>query len=309
MKDSRLVENSRVRVDVDRSIPFVETHHHVWDLDRFEYGWLQDPGTSGHNAVLGDYKMIRSTIGEPRRFFKEFYGQNVLKSVHVEAGSSSPDPVEETSWLEQVANEYGMPNAIVAYCDIERPGAEAELDRHLEASRRVAGIRIREHPDDPNTAPFKAGYAALAARGLSYELNASPGKLLSGLDTAAATPNVQVILGHAGLPMRRDADYFSQWMSEISLLAEVENVACKISGLGMGDNRWTIESIRPWVLHCIDAFGVDRSMFGTNWPVDILYGTYLEQVDAYRVIIAQAGFSKDDQAKMLNRNAERFYRI
>ncbi|HYN69491.1 MAG TPA: amidohydrolase family protein [Candidatus Eisenbacteria bacterium] len=295
--------------DVDRSIPFIETHHHLWELDRFRYDWLTDPGWEGHNALLGDYKMIRSTIGAPWRFFKEFYGQNVIGSVHVEAAYAGPDPVEETAWLEQVAAEHGMPNAIVAFCDIEQDNAEAELDRHLAASPRVRGIRIRAHPDDPDTAAFKKGYAALGARGLSYELNASPGKLLSGRAVAVANPDIQVILGHAGFPVQRDAEYFELWKREMSALGEAENVACKISGFGMADNHWTLESIRPWVLHCIEAFGVDRSMFGTNWPVDILYATYMEQVDAYRRIIAEAGFSRDDQEKMLHRNAQRFYRI
>jgi len=295
--------------DVDRSIPFIETHHHLWARDRFNYDWLNDPGWDGHNALLGDYKMIRTDIGLPWRFFKEFYGQNVIGSVHVEAAYAGPDPVEETTWLEQVAQEFGMPNAIVAFTDIEQDGAEAELDRHLAASPRVRGIRIRAHPDDPDTAAFKKGYAALGARGLSYELNASPGKLISGRDVAMAYPDVQVILGHAGFPVQRDADYFELWKKEMSALGEAENVACKISGFGMADNHWTIDSIRPWVLHCIEAFGVDRSMFGTNWPVDILYATYMEQVDAYRQIIADAGFSRDDQEKMLHRNAQRFYKI
>ena len=295
--------------EVDRSIPFIETHHHLWELDRFHYDWLQDPGWAGHNALLGDYKMIRSTIGRPERFFKEFYGNNVIGSVHVEAAYAGPDPVEETAWLEKVGQHYGFPNAVVVFCDIEADGAEAELDRHVAASPRVRGVRIRAHPDDPDTAAFKKGYAAMGARGLSYELNASPGKLLSGRDVAVANPDVQVILGHAGFPVQRDAAYFELWKSEMSALGKAENVACKISGFGMADNKWTIESIRPWVLHCIEAFGVDRSMFGTNWPVDILYATYLEQVDAYRTIIADAGFSRGDQEKMLHRNAQRFYRI
>jgi predicted TIM-barrel fold metal-dependent hydrolase len=149
----------------------------------------------------------------------------------------------------------------------------------------------------------------MGARGLSYELNASPGALLNGRDVAREMPDTPVILGHAGFPVQRDADYFNLWKSEISQLAEVEHVAAKISGFGMADNRWTIDSIRPWVLHMIDAFGPDRSMFGTNWPVDILYATYLEQTDAYRTILAEAGFSREDQEKMLYRNAERFYRI
>jgi predicted TIM-barrel fold metal-dependent hydrolase len=292
--------------DVDRSIPFIETHHHLWELGRFPYGWLQDPGLPGHNAFIGDYKMLRQDWG-PARLFREFYGQHVIKSVHVEADYSGPDPVEETAWLETVAAEYGMPNGIVAYADLQQDGAEAELDRHLAASDRVRGIRIRAHPSEPDTV-FLRNYAALAARGLSYELNASPGGLLSGRDVAAAYPDVQVILGHTGNPLQRDP-YFEWWKREISALAEVPNVACKISGLGMGDHAWTIDSIRPWVMHAIESFGTQRAMFATNWPVDVLFAPYIEQVDAYRVIIAEAGFSAADQARMLHGNAERLYRI
>ncbi len=148
-----------------------------------------------------------------------------------------------------------------------------------------------------------------ARHDLSYELNASPGKLLSGLAVAQAIPEVQVILGHAGFPIQRDDDYFAQWKSEMTALAAADNVACKVSGFGMADNRWTVESIRPWVLHCIEAFGPGRIMFGTNWPVDIVFATYLAQTDAYRVILADAGFSRDEQEGMLFRNAERLYRI
>jgi predicted TIM-barrel fold metal-dependent hydrolase len=253
--------------------------------------------------------MIRSEIGAPWRFFKEFYGANVIKSVHVEAAYAGPDALEETVWLEQVANEYGFPHAMVVFCDIEADGAEAKLDEHLAASDRVRGVRIRAHPQDGGGAAFKAGYQALAKRNLSYELNASPGVILSGRDVAAAYPDTQVILGHAGFPVQRDDDYFKLWQSEISELAKVDHVSAKVSGFGMADNRWTIDSIRPWVLHMIEAFGPERIMFGTNWPVDILYATYLEQTDAYRRIIAEAGFSRAEQEGMLYRNAERLYRI
>ena len=294
--------------EVDRSIPFVEAHHHLWELDRFPYGWLRDPGNPGHNAFIGEYKMLRQDWG-PARLFREFYGQNVIKSVHVEGDSNAPDPVAETAWLDTVANEYGMPNAIVAYTDLERDGAEAELDRHLAASDRVRGIRVRSHPADADAAAFRRAYAALGPRNLSYELNASPGQLLSGRDVALAHPDVQVILGHTGNPLQRDPEYFAWWQKEISALAEAPNVAVKISGLGMGDHAWTVESIRPWVLHTIEAFGPERAMFATNWPVDVLFAPYFEQVDAYRVIIAEAGFSREDQERMLHGNAERLYRI
>ena len=70
-----------------------------------------------------------------------------------------------------------------------------------------------------------------------------------------------------------------------------------------------MESIKPYVMHCIESFGVDRSMFGTNWPVDSLYATYFEQIDAWRMIIAEAGFNRDEQKKLLYKNAEKFYQI
>jgi predicted TIM-barrel fold metal-dependent hydrolase len=298
---------SQLAAQVDRSIPFIEAHHHLWELERFPYGWLQDPGTEVHNQTLGDYKSIRTDWGI-ERLLKEFYGSNVIKSVHVEGDSGAPDPVDETAWLQGIADRYGFPHAIVVYCDLERDDAERELERHL-AYANVRGVRIRAHPDDPDAPAFRAAYAALARLGLSYELNASPGKLLSGADVARRFPDVQVILGHAGFPVDRTTEYFAWWRSEISALAQVDNVACKISGLGMVDHDWTIESIRPWVQHCIEAFGVDRAMFGTNWPVDVLYSSYLRQIDAYRVIISGAGFDRDDQEKLLYRNAEGFYRI
>jgi predicted TIM-barrel fold metal-dependent hydrolase len=293
--------------EVDRSIPFIDPHFHVWELERFTYHWLTD-NTGPHTGVLGPYGMIR--VDWPmERMVREWYGSNVIKTVHVEADYNGPDPVEETVWLDGIADVYGYPHGLVVYCDIEQPGSEALLERHLAASERVRGIRIRSHPDDPDTAAFRQGYAALGKHGLSYELNASPGKLLSGRDTARQFPDVQMILGHAGFPTQRDDDYFGWWRSEIRELAQAPNVACKVSGLGMIDHAWTIDSIRPWVMHCIDAFGPDRTMFATNWPVCVLYGSYLRQVDAYRLILAREGFDREDQEKMLYQNAERFYRI
>lgn len=295
-------------IEVDRSIPFAETHFHLWELGRFHYPWLDEPGDPVKTAYLGDYRALREDWG-PARLARAFEGANVGKRVHVEADYGGPDPVEETVWLESVARATGLIDAIVAYSDLERPGVEEELDRHMAASGLVRGIRIREQPADPSDPAFGANLQALAARGLSYDMNASLGELASGRAMAAARQDLQVILCHTGDPQRRDDDYFRRWRREMHALADCPNVACKISGLGMGDHAWTIERIRPWVLETIDAFGTERAMFGTNWPVDSLYGSYLDQVGAYRTIIAQAGFGHGEQAAMLHGNAERLYRM
>ena len=100
----RHTDENRMAAKVDRSIPFIETHHHLWELERFPYLWLRDPGTAAHNQRLGDYKMIRTDWGI-ERLLKEFYGSNVIKSVHVEgdSGAASDFPSASQSALSTLA--------------------------------------------------------------------------------------------------------------------------------------------------------------------------------------------------------------
>jgi predicted TIM-barrel fold metal-dependent hydrolase len=286
-------------------LDFVDTHHHLWDLGRFHYDWLSGEGWPGHTALLGDYSSIRRDY-LVEELLAEFATANVVKSVHVEAAYAGPDPVEETEWLQQVADRHDFPHALVIFCDIEAEDADAQLDRHC-ACDNVRGVRIRAHPEDVTVPAFRTAFAALGRRNLSYEQNASPGNLVSGRDLARDFPETQIILGHTGFPLERTDEYFRRWRTEMAQLAEAPNVAVKISGLGMVDNAWTVDSIRPWVLSTIEIFGVDRCMFGTNWPVDKLFSSYADLVAAYTEIIAD--FSRDEQEQLFSRNAERYYRI
>jgi predicted TIM-barrel fold metal-dependent hydrolase len=90
-------------------------------------------------------------------------------------------------------------------------------------------------------------------------------------------------------------------------LAKAENVVMKISGLGMMDRLWTVESLRPWVLGSIEAFGADRVVFGTNWPVDRMFSSYPDLINAYAKIIS--GFSRQEQLAMFSHNAEKLFRL
>ena len=90
-------------------------------------------------------------------------------------------------------------------------------------------------------------------------------------------------------------------------ISKMDNIICKISGLGMGDNTWTIESIRPYVETCIEFFGVDRSLFATNWPVDSLWSSYGDVVNAYREITK--GFSPTEIEQLFSKNTEEIYNI
>lgn len=315
MDDDRALEEAIAR-EVDRSIPFIEAHHHIWELARFPYRWIRDevkPDGSiapvvDATATLGEYKILRQDW-TMERLLREFYGANVVGSVHIEADCGADDPVEETVWLEEVAERVGMPDAIVVYADVTRPGVAAQLDRHLAASGRVRGLRPRAHPADWRTPAFTEAMTGLGARDLSYEITASPGALLGARDAARAFPGTQMILGHTGIPIRRDAEHFAHWRAEMTEIAKEPNVACKVSGLGMYEHGWTVDSITPWVLHAIEAFGTDRIIFATNWPVDLVFSSYIRQVDAWRWVIARAGFSRAEQEAMLSGNARRLYRI
>jgi predicted TIM-barrel fold metal-dependent hydrolase len=138
-------------------------------------------------------------------------------------------------------------------------------------------------------------------------LDSRPERYANVKALAAAFPDTRICLDHAGLPLQRDDDYLALWRREIAGLAEAPNVIVKISALGMGDPRWTVDSMRPLVLHCIESFGVERTVFGTNWPVDRLFSSYPDVIDAYAAIIAE--FTPAEQTAMFSANAERYFRI
>jgi predicted TIM-barrel fold metal-dependent hydrolase len=124
---------------------------------------------------------------------------------------------------------------------------------------------------------------------------------------AKSAPDVIVCVDHCAFPQARDDAYFQMWRKAMKELAEIPTIHMKVSGLGMCDPRWTVESIRPWVLSSIEIFGPERIVFGTNWPVDRMFSSYPDVINAYAEIIS--GFSKDEQTAMFSKNAEALFRI
>jgi predicted TIM-barrel fold metal-dependent hydrolase len=171
----------------------------------------------------------------------------------------------------------------------------------------MRGVRDFGAGDYPRDPAWRAGYQHLRTHDLVACLDSSPETYASIKDLAGAFPDIVISLDHAGFPRRRDDEYFAMWKRELVNLAEAPNVVIKISGLGMCDNRWTVDSFRPWVLTCIETFGVERAFFGTNWPVDRMYSSYPDVVNAYAQIIS--GFSQAEQVALFSGNAERIFRI
>ena len=284
--------------------PFIDAHHHLWDLDGGSYDWLEEENAA-ETEIVGDYSAIRRNY-LIEDLLADYEGSNVIKSVHVQAEYSGPDQVWETAWLQQIADQHGYPHAIVAKTDLASEGARAELERHGEHAN-MRGVRNFVQGEALLTPEFRRGLQALRDLGFSYDLNTTWEGMDAGRRAAELYPDLQFIMCNCGEPMERSKEYYDSWMSGLRTLAGAPNVAVKISGLGMTDHTWTTDSIRPWVLGLIETFGPDRCMFSSNWPVDSLYSSYSAVVEAYREITA--GFSADERDALFWRNAEHYYRM
>jgi predicted TIM-barrel fold metal-dependent hydrolase len=287
------------------AIPFIDTHVHFSDLrtEQLTYVWLEPQFV---HPVLGDIGAIQAQRYWADDFVRETRYANVPKSVHVQAALGIADPVEETRWLQAFADRLGHPHGIVGEVHLAQSDAAETIERHLE-SANFRGVRDFGEGDYPTDEKWRAGFAHLEQHDLVACLDSAPQTYGQIKSLAEAFPNIVISLDHAGFPRQRDSQYFEMWRRELASLAEASNVVIKISGLGMCDNDWTVDSIRPWVLTCIETFGVERSFFGTNWPVDRLFSSYPDVVDAYAEIIKD--FSHEEQTALFSGNAERIFRI
>ena len=287
-------------------LEFVDAHVHFWDLQHpdLAYTWLEPDFLHPQIGPQLDKLKGKNFVAED--FVTETREANVTKAVHVQAALGIEDPVLESRWLQQAADRTGFPQAIVAYANLKDPRVEGEIARHLEYPN-VRGIRDFSEGDYVVDADFRRGYALLEKFDLVASLDVEWENMRKMRDLAGAFPSIAAVLDHCGFPKHRTDDYFQSWRAGITALSEAENVVCKISGLGMCDWNWTVDSVRPWVLHCIEAFGPERCIFATNWPVDRLFSSYDVLIDAYTQIIS--GFSRDEQTAMFAGNAQKLYRI
>lgn len=287
----------------------VDAHFHLWDraVPGLTWDWLV-PGTP--HPTLGDIAALQEREYPVDAYVADIASSGVTKAVHVQAAIGSADPVAETAWLQAYADRTGFPHGIVGHADLKDPGVEAVLERHCEFAN-MRGIRDFSYGDYLVEDAWHRGFALLEKYRLVCDLDCTWERMEQARDLARAFPGVRIVLDHAGFPQDRTVAYYRRWRSAMSVLAEAGNVVCKISGLGMGDNmagsRWTVDSIRPYVHGCLEAFGVDRCLFGSNWPVDSLFGSYERMLAGY--LDATADLSDPERAALFNTNATRIYNL
>ncbi|WP_417427234.1 amidohydrolase family protein [Hoeflea sp.] len=293
----------------------VDAHQHFWDLQRNHVPWLSDPEPIAFR--YGDYSMLRRNYLPPD-YRKDANGYEVLGTVYIETEFDPTDPLGETAWVAEIKDRHGIPNVVVAQAWLDRGDRDEVLAahglnplvrgiRHKPAAAAQPGLVERGASGSMDDPEWRHGFGLLAAQGLSFDLQTPWWHLDAAADLAADYPDTQIILNHAGLPADRSAEGLAAWRTALDALSERPNVALKISGIGIANEPWTVETNRRVVLEAIEAFSPERVMFGSNFPVDSLVASFGTIFDGFDQITRV--FTDSERAAMFRDNACRIYRM
>ncbi len=297
-------------------LPIIDAHHHFWDLGTGALPWLTRPpwvpfrygdyAGIRQNFLLGDYRAVTAP-------------HKVVASVTMEAEWVEDRLVAESHWTAaRHAENPSFPAAHIARTFLHLPAAEAELERHTHYAF-VKGIRHKPaaatRPDaiepgarasmsDPD---WRRGYVALAKHGLHFELQAPWWHVDELLDLIAAHPETPVVINHAFLPADRSPEAMAGWRTAIRRAASAPQVTIKISGIGIAGRPWSLDEQRPVIRDLIEAFGPDRSLFASNFPVEGLCGSFDTIYSGFKA--ATADLPQADRVKLFHDNAIRIYRL
>ena len=284
-------------------LPVIDTHQHLWDLRQLELGWL-----TPEHPLNADYL--------PEDYAQAIAGLNVVKSIYMEVNVAPALKQKEADYVIELCKS-GKTTMVAAVIGGDPSGdAFAEYITPYKGHKYVKGVRHLLKTDDTPKgyclkSPFIQGIQLLGELGLSFDLCVRPAELPDMTELVKQSPKTQFILDHCGEPTATFTDaQWTQWRTDMAHLAKQPNVVCKISGFlanGYEKGTWKAKDLAPAINGTIDAFGIDRVMFGGDWPVVTLAGSYADWLNALREVIANR--PEADRKKVLHDNAARVYAI
>ena len=287
----------------------IDAHHHFWDPIANYHPWLRDEPMIPFR--YGDYSSIRKPF-MPDDYDAVTKDWDVVGSVTMEGEWDESDPTGEALWMQALADETGRPAAHVAQAWLDR----GDLADVLKAYDRLPVVKSVRHKPRANSAPdgpsggmmdkaFRDGFRRLADHGLMFDLQTPWWHLDEAIDMAALTPDVPIILNHAGLPSDRSAVRLAGWEAALRRFASLPQSSIKISGLGLPDRPWLMEDNKAIIRTCIDVFGPERAMFASNFPVDGVCGSFDTIFSAFDVVTK--GYPKGARQALFHDTACRIY--
>jgi L-fuconolactonase len=270
----------------------IDAHHHLWRFDPAQYDWIAPSDTAlRHDFLLSELDAVLAAAG-------------VDGSVVVQARQT----LDETLWLLGLARRSPRIRGVVGWVPLTDPDlpdilATLTADRHLVAVRHV--VQGESDPAFLLRPTISRGIASLAGAGLAYDLLVREHQLAQAAACVDAHPDVRFVLDHAAKPGPGD---LGSWSAGIRDLARRPNVWCKISGLALeAGPGWSVAGLRRAVDVLFAAFGAQRLLYGSDWPVCLLATGYGRWLEAVRELIAAC--TAAEQAAILGGNAVTAYRL
>ena len=270
----------------------IDAHHHVWRLARGDYGWLTP-------ALAPIYRDFDLSDLAPHLASAGMEGTILVQAAPTEA---------ETRFLLEVADGADIVRGVVGWVEFDAPDALARIDA-MAARQLLVGLRpmVQDIADDdwllgPHLAQL---LDAMSGHGLVFDALVLPRHLRRLLQLVRRHPELQFVLDHFGKPHLASGD-IAEWRADIARLAGEPNVACKLSGLVTEAVKdWQVADLREAVDHALACFGPQRMLWGSDWPVVNLAGSYDKWFAAAQSLLA--GRSADEKAAIFGGNAARVY--
>ena len=244
------------------SPPRIDSHQHFWRYSVEEYGWIDDSMARLRRDFL------------PADLRGELDGIGLDGCIAVQARQSNA----ETDFLLELAEQNDWIQAVIGWVDLRSERVAAELER-IAGHPKLAGVRhiVQAEPDEQFVLreDFQRGIAALRLHDLVYEVLVFPNQLPASTELCRRFPEQTFVLDHLAKPYARRGE-LQPWASHIREMAALPNVTCKLSGLVTEAewSKWTVESLTPYVEVVFEAFGVDRILYGSDWPVCLVASEY-----------------------------------
>jgi L-fuconolactonase len=273
----------------------IDAHQHFWNLGRGDYGWMEG---------LPAGAPIRRTILPPE-LAPHLERWRIDRTVLVQAAPT----VEETEYMLGLADATDFVGKVVGWVDFEAPGHHRHLER-LAGHPKFAGVRpmIQDiaDPDWMHLPDVQWGYEAVIDLDLTFDALGFPIHLDNFRRLFDRYPRMRVVVDHCMKPVIREAG-FDDWAQGIERIARDTPVFCKLSGLATeAAAGWTPETLRPYGTHVLSAFGADRVMWGSDWPVLELAGSYDDWRRIAEDIVGGGGPAFE---RVFGGTAAEFYRI
>jgi L-fuconolactonase len=273
----------------------IDSHQHFWHYDRKRYDWITDEMSPLRRDFL------------PADLQSEYQANRVEASVSVQVEQSE----NETRFLLQLAEENAFIKGVVGWVDLRDTNLSARLE-YFAQFEKLCGFRhiVQAEPDDEFLLgeDFLRGVHMLKEFNFTYDILIYPKQLPAALKFVEKNPEQAFVIDHAAKPFIKD-QVISPWREQMQEIAQHENVYCKVSGLVTEADwqNWQAADFKPYLDVVFEAFGIDRIMFGSDWPVCLVAATY-NQVKQLIEDYVQ-GLSPAEKVKIFGLNAIRFYQL